>query len=599
MKTALIILAVLIVLFVPFYPFRLVKRIVFYLLNTFIPLIPIKFDDIGGVPLIGIRLFNVRIALGGRNTLEAREMRIRINLWRVLWFRRPSVDPVSFFDPIIHLHREKERDEIWFLFPLNMARRVVGFLFANIWGTNTVKIQNGTLVMHGGKGDTTISQMNGTFLSLGTQSTVRYLDCRIGHGRIILEPSSPDVESDIRLKAVNLPLDNLIALKVPQHLTGDVQIDAIMRGGFGPPVIDGDLKSACIYMRQQPIRNLHSPLHFEGETLELTSMRGDVGDYLLTGLLETNVVTDIVRLKLHGVGTGTGPGLIFGMLNMQPYINSAEFDGRIDLKGDFEVFGDITGDIDIKLRDVRLNPQAFSQKAKPEAALPRIPVLNFDFFMQEGSLYLESIEAFLPGSRIKLGGRIDMTLDEEIEKVTDTYYDLAATIKNDTSLRGYSDRRRYLSIPLEFDGKMRLSTHQTEDSKDFHASGNMELKDFSVQTELFKFLGRLREYVDISFRNIAGDVEFTAQHIAVRDLEVDAYWMKLLANGRIGFDGALDLVARTRMLSREETDESSPLLRFFPDLAHRLKADFRITGTAARPRVRLLKPGSGEHVDSE
>ena len=588
-ETILLIAAILIVLFVPFYPFRLFKRIVFYFLNTFLPL-PLKFDDIGGIPIIGIRLFNVRIALRGESTLQAREMRIRINIFNVLVLRRPTIDPVTFYDPVIHLFREKERGELWFLFPLNIARRVIGLLFGHLMGTNKVYIVNGHIVLHGSKGDTDITDVEGLFVSQGAGATVRSLSCRIGQGQLKLTPVGPAYDSDVRINAHELPLEKLTALKIPKELTGLVQIEAIMKGAFGPPVIDGDLRASVIYLRGQAIRNLQGPLHFEGTTLTLSPLRGDVADYLLTGTLASDVVTDRVTLKLHGTGSGRGPGNIFQMINMKPYINSAQFDGKIDLEGEFEVFTDITGEINIKLRDVRLNPEAFTMEGnKPRAAMPRIPILNFDLFMQDGSLYVETIEAFLPGSRVHIGGRVDMQLDKELDKVTDTVYDFTASLKDDNTVSPGGDPKATLTIPLEFDGRMRLKTHQTDDSRDFKAEGRAELRDIVVQSDAFRFLGRLKKFVDIGFKGMKGDMDITAERLLLRNVHVAGRWMDFWVDGAVGFDGALDLTAHVKVLSRDEADEMPSLFSLLPQaVAGRLKSGLHITGTTARPRIRLL-----------
>jgi hypothetical protein len=588
-KIILILLAVLAVLFMPFYPFRMATRLVLTLLNILLPL-PIKFDDIGGIPLIGIRLFNVRIALKGESSLVAREMRIRINLLNVLVLRRPTIDPVVFYDPVIHLFREKEQGELWFLFPINIARRVVGLMFGHAMGTNKVYIVNGRIVLHGAKGDTEITDMEGLFVSQGSGATVRSLDCRIGQGRLQLTPVGPAYDSDITITAHELPLEKLAALKIPEQLTGQVRIDAVMRGGFGPPVIDGDLKASVIYMREQAIRNFSAPLHFEGTTLTLSPMRGDVADYLLTGSLDSDVVTDRVVLKLHGTGSGRGPGNIFQMLNMKPYIQSAQFDGRIDLEGEFEDFTDITGAIDIKLRDVRLNPEAFTMEGNtPSTSMPRVPILNFDMFMQEGSLYIDSVQAWLPGSFVRIGGRVDMTLDKELDKVTDTVYDFSATVKDDATISIGVDPKATLTLPLEFKGKLRLNTHQTDDSKDFKASGRVDMSDIVVQKEAFRFLGNLNRYIDVAFRSLNGEMDITADRIKLSNVHVAGRWMDFWVDGLVGLDGRLDLRAYLKVLSRDQVQDGAGLFRLLPDMiSNRLKSGLHITGTTSRPRVRLM-----------
>lgn len=588
LKLIIIILAVLAVLFVPFYPFRLVKKFVLLLLNKFLPL-PIKFDDIGGVPIIGIRLFNVRIALGGESSLTAREMRIRINLWKILKLRRPSVDPVTFFHPVISLHREPEREELWFLFPLNVARRLIGYLFANLWGTNKLRIFNGEIILHSSKGETRISNVHGVFMSQGAQSAVRSLECRIGQGTIQMKPVGPHANSDIRLIAHELPLNELIALKIPKTLTGKVEINAIMKGGFGPPIIDGELRSSCLYLRDQPIRNVISPLHFEGTTVSLNPIHGDIGDYFVSGLLESDVITDKVHLKLQGTGAGRGPALIFQMLNMKPYINTAKFEGRIDLAGDFDIFSDITGSIDIRLRDVRPNPDAFTRNNRSGGAWPRIPELNIDMFMQEGSLFIENIEAVVPGSRVRLGGRIDMTLDVELDKVSDTLYDLNFSIADDHTVHEPADSGRVLTMPAHFDGKLRLTTHQTDDSSDFKAGGAFELNNFRVQPRIIPFLKRISEYIDIYFRSVRGTMDIDGKAVHVRDLHLSGTWMEVRMDGQIGLDGALDLNAAARVLSREETDDTASILRLPAGIASKLKAGFRVTGTTAKPKLKLKR----------
>jgi len=592
-KIILIVLAVTAALFIPFYPFRMATRLALTILNIMLPL-PIKFDDIGGIPLIGIRLFNVRIALKGESSLKAREMRIRINLLNVLVLKRPTIDPVVFYDPEIHLYREKEQGELWFLFPINIARRVIGLIFGHAMGANKVYIVNGRIVLHGSKGDTEITDMEALFVTMGAGATVRSLDCRIGQGRLKLSPEGTAYDSAINIAAHELPLEKLAALKIPKELTGLVQIEAVMKGGFGPPVIEGNMKASVIYLREQAIRNFAAPLRFEGTTLSLKPMRGDVADYLLTGSLESDVVTDRVELKLHGTGTGRGPGNIFKMLNMKPYIQSAVFDGRIDLEGEFEDFTDITGSIDIKLRDVRLNPEAFTMEGnKPRASMPRIPILHFDMFMQEGFLQLDSIKAWLPGSFVRISGRVDMTLDKALDKVTDTSYDMQASVRRDDTISKGADPKATLSLPLEFkSGKLRLNTHQTDDSKDFSATGRVDMQDIVVQKEAFAFLGNLNRFIEVGFRGLRGEMDITAERISLRNVYVAGRWMDFTVDGYIGLDGRLDLRAHIKVLSRDQVQDGAGLFRILPEsVSSRLKSGLRITGTTARPRVRLVMGG--------
>ncbi|MFH1538986.1 MAG: hypothetical protein ABIH66_08490, partial [bacterium] len=591
-KILIITLAVTVVLFVPFYPFKLVKKFVFLLLNTFVPL-PLKFDDIGGIPIVGIRLFNVRLSLGGKSTLTAREMRLRINLWRMLLLRRPSVDPVSFHDPVINLYKEdKAGGEFWFLFPLTIGRWMVGFLFASLWGLNKVVFVNAQITVHGRKGTTHISGMSGKFLAHGSNAAVRSMACRIGDGTIEMVPLSRKPASDVRVTARDLPLEMLTAFKVPRDMAGAVRIDAIMTGGFSPPALQGEMRSPCIYLRGQPIRNFHAPMRLEGDILTLEPMNGKVGDYDVTGSMEADVVTDRVRLKLHGAGRGAGPALIFQMLNMKPYLTTAEMDARVDLEGDFEIFDDISGEITIRLKDARFNPDAVSKSEKPGRSRPLIPVLNADLFMQDGSLFTDSIDAVIPGSRLHLDGRIDMKLDEEIEKVTETYYDLNFSVKDDGAVPGSAGKSSF-SIPLELDGKFKLRTHQSEDSGDFAANGAFEMKNIRIHSGAFGRLKRVLSFLEIYFHGIRGDLDIAAKRVVLNDVLLEGMWLDILLNGEAAFDGAVDLTANVTRSTRPDDGKRPPPPNLPSWLASRLNPTVKITGTTRAPRVRLVRGRRG------
>lgn len=588
--SAIIFLLIMIVLFVPFYPFRMVKRLAFFLLNKFVPL-KFKFDDIGGVPIMGMRLFNVRIQLRGKSTLEARELRLRINLWRMLFLSRPTIEPITLIDPKIVLYQEKERGEMWFLLPLSFAKKVVGFMFANLWGLNKVRIRNGEIEMHGSKdGVTTIHQLNGLFLSKGGNACIRNMSCMIGTGTIEMSPLTTDIEGDINVKVRNLLLEDLGAMKLPKNIAGAIDVNATLSGGFSPPTLDGDIHSPVIYLREQPIRNFRSPLHFEGVTLALSDMAGEVADYLVKGSLENDVDTDQVRLKLHGKGEGRGPGLIFKMLNMKPYIESAQIEAKVDLAGDFDIFSDITGEVKVHLKEARINPDAFSSAAKPGRVLPKIPVLNLDMFMQEGSLYTESIEVILPGAKINLSGRIDMTLDLALDKVTDTVYDLSASVRNDSTYAHGADAAISLSIPAEFDGRLKLSTSSTTDPADFLATGSVEIKNLLISSGgQLGWLSRFSDLMEVFFHGIKGDIELNSKRARLKQVHVDAVWLYLILNGDIGYDGALDIHADTKILSPrdEPAHGGKSLLRLPMKFLSNLKTGFHISGAVTKPKFKL------------
>ncbi len=79
----LIVAAVIVVLFVPLYPLKLIKKILLFTINRFVPL-PVKFEDIGGIPIISMRMYKVQMQLGATGTLEAEEMHLRIRFWRLI-----------------------------------------------------------------------------------------------------------------------------------------------------------------------------------------------------------------------------------------------------------------------------------------------------------------------------------------------------------------------------------------------------------------------------------------------------------------------------------------------------------------------------------
>lgn len=585
----IVIVIVLIVFFVPFYPFRLVKRFAFLLLNTFVPL-PIKFDDIGGAPIVGIRLFNVRLAMGGQSTLKAGEMRLRINLWRMLLLQRPSVDPVSFHNAEVHLYKQEKGDaEVSFLSPLTVVKWLVGFLVSNLAGLSKVVFVNSEIVIHGRKGDTRITALSGKFLARGPAAAVRSMACRIGDGTIELTPVSRRQNSDVRVTVRELPLDELVAMKVPKHMTGAVKIDAMMTGGFGAPVVEGEMYSSCIYLRGQPIRNFHSKLRYEGNLLSLDPMLGNIGDYVVTGSMAADIVTDKVRLKLHGTGKGHGAGEIFKMINMNPYITSGEIDVRIDLDGDFEIFDDISGEIIVRLKDARINPEAIVKTADPGKSKPRVPILNFDLYMQDGSLFTDSIDAWLPGSRLHLDGRIDMKLDEAIEKVTETYYDLAFFARNDETVPDTAQWRGALKSPFEFDGKFKLRTHQRLDPSEFEAGGSLEMNNIRILSRMFGRFEKILSFIELYFHGIRGDLDITAKRLLLSNARLSGLWFDVELNGRVDFSGGLDLIASVSRPHKSAAKQRMPALPSW--LTDYLNPTLHITGTLNAPKIKLKKRG--------
>lgn len=451
-KTVLLIVAIVIaVLFIPLYPLKIIKKILLFLVNKFLPL-PIKFEDIGGIPLISMRLYKVQLPLGGGGTLDAEEMHLRINFWRVLTFKqpadprhryhfwrwvslhRPAIDPLSFYKPVIRISSSqiKDKGEVWFLLPLTAMKWFVSTLFMSLWGLNYVRIYRGTIIISGKPGrrksETIIEDLAGEFTSHGQTVKVRRLSCGIGDGSLEIHYPRTGPLHEGRLSVRKMRLEALSALKVPRILSGPVDIDAVITGTVADLEMSGHISSSMLMIRTEPILDFRSPMRLKGTELILEHMQGRVGEYLLEGSLTTDVETDISDLRLKGRGVGRASQSILKMLSLKPFIEYADLEADVSLKGDLNEFEKFSADITLHLKNAGIDFTQVGEGTMKDFPLKQIPEAHLHLLIDQGTLIFDRCSARADSFSATCDGKIVMFFHPELDKVYRSEFDLEFSV---------------------------------------------------------------------------------------------------------------------------------------------------------------------------
>lgn len=587
----LIILSVLIVFFVPFYPFRLVKRIILFFFNRFVPL-PIKFEDIGGIPIFGMKLYKVHINLGANGTLDAEEMHLRIKFWRLLFLKRPSINPLTFFKPYIRVRQIKEKGELWFLFPLTAIKWVLGTLFMNLWGLNVVRMYRGTIVIESERGNTTIEDFNGEFTSHGSKIKVRRLSCMVGNGTLDIHYPRRGPMTEGRVIVRNMRIENLIALKVPKNMFGPINIEAVMSGTMADTELVGHISSPALFMRDVPINDFHSPLRFRGTELTLEQMNGRVGEYVLQGSLVTDVETDISTLRIKGGGSGRASQLVLRMLAMKPFIEYADLDASVVLHGDLNELTEFEGQIDLILKDAKIDFSQIGEGSMSAFPLAPIPEAELHLYLDRGALKFLDCKAKSGSLVLSCVGKIDMRYDPERDRVTRSqfYFDFTVKCPDLQDLVHLLGKDQY-RITGSADGTFALDCDYGE-SVGFHkleGVGRLESRDVHL-TGLPAAGGRtVKSPVNVRFDALAADIILEKEQLRLENVVCSGKWLNLDLKGRLGFfDKELSVSGGVSMLPGAV--ESSSLLRILPgsrEIVKKIRPGFRITGRTDKPRFHL------------
>jgi hypothetical protein len=587
----LIVTAVLVVLFVPFYPFKMIKRFVFFFFNRFIPL-PIKFEDIGGIPIVGMRLYGVHINLGPSGTLEAEEMHLRINLWRLLLLRRPSINPLTFIKPFIRVRQITEKGELWFLFPLTAVKWVLSALFMNLWGLNVVRMYRGTIVIEGKRGDTTIEDFNGEFTSHGSKVKVRRLSCMVGSGSLEIHYPRRGPMKEGRVIVRNMHIEHLVALKIPKNMFGPINIEAVMTGSVAETELVGHISSPALFMRDVPIQDFNSPLHFQGTELTLERMSGRIGEYLLHGSLVTDVETDITTLRLKGGGKGRASQDVLRMLAMKPFIESAGLEASVVLHGNLNELTEFEGAIDLKLRDAKIDFSQIGKGSMSDFPLAPIQEAELHLYLDRGNLKFIDCRASSGRLAITCTGNIMMNYDPETDRVTRSQFlfDFNVDCPDLQDLARLLALDRY-RVTGSAEGKFRLDCDygDTEGFYKLEGAGRLESRDVHLAGIPLAAGRTVKSPVDMWFGILNGDVALEKEQLRFENVVCSGNWMNLNVNGRLGFFDK-ELVVRGSVSPATHAIESNRILRLFPGaegLAKKLKAGFKISGRTDKPHFRL------------
>jgi len=587
----IIIAAVLVVLFVPFYPFRLVKGVILFFFNRFVPL-PFKFEDIGGVPVIGMRLYKVQINLGAAGTIEAEELHLRINFWRLLYLKRPSINPMIFIRPCIRVRQIKEKGEIWFLFPLTAVRWVLGTLFMNLWGLNIVRMYRGTIVIESRRGETKIEDFNGEFTSHGSKVKVRRLSCRVGSGTLEIHYPRRGPMREGRVAIRDMRIEHLQALKVPKNMTGPLNIEAVMTGTVAETELTGHISSPALFMRDVPIQDFHAPLQFRGTELTLEPMSGRIGEYTLQGSLVTDVETDISTLRINGGGCGRAVQEVLRMLAMKPFIEYAELNAAVALHGNLNELTEFEGEINLKLKDTKIDFSQIGQGSASGFPLAPIPEAELHLYLDRGNLKFIDCGAKSGLLSVQCTGNIMMNYDPESDRVTRSQFMFDFAVK----CPELQDLARLLGqdgfrMSGAADGTFRLDCDYGE-SHGFYkldGSGRVDARDVRL-TGIPLAAGRtVRPPVNVRLDSLGADVILEKDCLRIENALCAGKWADFKLRGRFGFfDKELVLDADVEVARRAL--ETSVILRLLPlpeELKRRLKTGFRISGRTDRPRFRI------------
>ncbi len=598
--TIIIILTVLVVFFVPFYPFRMVKKLILLLLNTkYVPL-PIKFDDIGGVPVFGMKLYGVTIQLGTLGTLKAEEIHLRLQFWRILTFRRPSINPLLIFRPNITVKMTRAKGDIWFLLPLTVMKKVVSILFSNLTGLNKIRIYDGTITIIGPKGETDISELNAEFSSHGQIMKVRSLNCHIGDGKIeILYPKGmPSDEGRVIVR--NLHLEKLVALKLPKYLSGPIHIEGTMRGNLADTTISGNIRSNCLYFRDVPLMDLHSPLSLEGNTLKLTSLNARIGEYALRGSLTTNIETDQSLFIIKGGGSGTAAQLVLQILAMKPFISSAGLDADIRLEGDLNIFDAFTGDIRLKLKNVAIDYSQIGEGTMTSFPLKIIPEGELNLLLEKGTLYFNNCSARAGSLTLNADGRIEMTYNELADKVLRSVYflDFTATCDNvEDLIRLFSvdfiKAQGQASADFQFRADYEIDPEMSEELigafNTLDGTGTLTVENGLIHgLSIGKFLS-LDDILEVTFDRLQTGLLLTTDTIGVQGLTLTGRAANVSLDGSLAFRSKeVRAAGDIKMVSH--SFENGLLCRIFPPLRRMMShagVHIEISGTTSKLHSRI------------
>ncbi|MFA6449142.1 MAG: AsmA-like C-terminal region-containing protein [bacterium] len=603
----LIILAIIVVLFVPLYPLKLIKKILLFLVNSYLRL-PIKFDDIGGIPVIKMRLYNVEMPLGAGGMLKAKEMHLRINFWRIITFRepadprrrlhfwrwisfhRPAIDPLTFYKPEIRIKQIKEHGEVWFLFPLTAMKWVVSSLFVNLWGLNFVRIYRGTVIIEGKGGETKIEDLAGEFTSHGQNVKVRRLSCMVGDGSLEIHYPRVGPMTEGRLVVRNMRLEELVALKVPKNLNGPINIEAAITGPVANLEMNGHISSPALFMRNEPISDFRSPLKLKGTKLILEHMRGRVGEYQLEGILTTDVETDISELRLLGRGNGLASQSVLKILSLKPFIESAELDADVLLEGNLNEFYEFTGDINIKLKNAKIDFTQIGEGTMGWFPLAPIPEASLHLTLQRGVLVFDKCRARSGSLNLLCNGKIDMQYDPVPDKVVRSQFEMSFAldcpdlqdIANMFSLEQYKFTG---SAKADFKLDCDYSTifHKLEgfghlSAKDVHLAGFPIAKKKIVKTP-----------VDLWFDTLVADLILEKDRFRWENVACAGKWIDITLNGGIGFfDKELSVKGQLGMVPASlQENRLFKLLPGSENIAKRIKTSFRVSGKTDHPNFSL------------
>ncbi len=592
---AIIAVVLLIVLFVPFYPFRPLKKLILFMFNKFVPL-PIKFKDIGGIPVFGMRLFDVKIALGPMGRLEAEEMHLKLRfLFRMLTLRRPHFNPITFYRPKIYIDQTVEMPEggdVWFLFPFTAMKQVLSILFVNLTGLNVVRMYGGTMTLKGKRGETTISNLNGEFTSHSGFTKVRRLSCYVGDGNIEIQFPRKGPTHEGRLIVRNLHLEDLKALKVPKMLTGPVNIEAAILSRKDESEITGHISSPSLFMRDVPILDFRSPLHFQDETLTLSSMKGRIGEYALTGKLVANVVTDITDLQLYGSGRGHASGLILRMLNMKPFISSSGLDVDVHLWGDLNEFYEFSGDIKLKMTDSVIDFAEIGEGTMVDFPLGPIPNAELNMNLEKGTLTFTNSKLWTGSLEIDFEGEIPMQFDEEQDRVYRSQFNLEFNARCG-NLQDIANQFGMNNISVEgtAEADFRMYCDFEDRILEMNGAGHFAARNVRVTSLPLGKRSSLDGIVDILFDSIEFMPVLETEGVGIEKLECTSSLVDFSADAYLGFF--------TKQMEIEGAVSAAPaflrrgrLFKIFPGfekITKRFRPRFRISGKiGATPRLDLL-----------
>ncbi|HOX27564.1 MAG TPA: AsmA-like C-terminal region-containing protein [bacterium] len=589
----LIILAVLIVLFVPFYPFKLIKRIILFFFNRFIPL-PIKFEDIGGIPIFGMKLFRVRISLGEAGVLEAEEINLRINFWRLALLKRPSINPLVLHKPHIRVNQEKQTGEVWFLFPLTAMKWVVSTLFMNLWGLNVVKMIGGTVVIEGKKGDTVMEDFSGIFTSHGAKVKVRRLTCRVGAGSIDIHFPRRGPATEGKLVVRNIRIEDLVALKVPGNMAGPINIEAVMSGPVSDTEIVGHISSPALRMRDEPIEDFHSPLRFKGTKLSLEKMRGHMGEYQLNGDLVTDVTTDISRLHLKGKGTGKASQSILKMLAMKPFIESAGLDVDVVLEGDLNEFYEYTGDIALNLKNAKVDFSEVGQGTMDWFPLEPIPEAVLNLRLEKGVLKFIDCSAKSGKFTLHCDGQVAMHFDQEQDRVDRSQFEFhfRADSPDLQELAVLFGQGRY-KVTGSVEASFNLDCDYSDHFHKLEGDGKITVLDANL-TGIPILKRTMKAPKDVTVEKLEGDIILEKEQIRFENVTCVGKWLDLALGAKIGFfdkelavDGEISVIPAI-----VEKNRFFKMLPGAEELSKLIRAGFRMTGKTEKPKFRFVVPNA-------